>query len=174
MATGPSRRSATRTGRNRRLSGSEGRLRQPLRVQHRVQTCARRQPERASRSRHVVGLRACGEYEVRGGGDRAQAVRSGSFVRTVRGRFHGWAAVNVSNYLKTGKIAAGSVQLASPTDRVSGPLTNARLFGLFRGKIADHDDDGYLDVNSVQCHGTVEGEHDLHCDGSQVDDPFAK
>lgn len=114
------------------------------------------------------------EYVIEGqGGDRLRRLKKESFVRSVYGRFSGWAAVHLDGYRTTGRISPGEVQLSSPTHPVAGPMTNARLFGTFRGKIADHDGDGQVDVNSIECHGTVNGEHDLRCDGSKADDPFA-
>lgn len=113
-------------------------------------------------------------YTVDGDGPRAERIRDGGFVRTVRGRYFGWAAINLDAVFSTGRVAPGFVQLANPTDPIAGPMTNTRLYGTFRGKIGDVTGDGILDVNTIPCHGTVDGEHDLHCDGSKVDDPFAR
>lgn len=112
-------------------------------------------------------------YFIEGDGERAERMRSAGFVRTVRGRYFGWAAINLSHVLATGNVVAGDVQLSNPTDPVAGPMTNTRLYGTFRGKISDLNDDGHLDLNTIECHGTVDGELDLHCDGSKVDDPYA-
>jgi hypothetical protein len=112
-------------------------------------------------------------YFLEGDGERADRIRSKGFVRTVRGRYFGWAAINLENVLATGKVSAGDVQLSNPTDPIAGPMTNTRLYGTFRSKISDLDDDGYLDINTIKCHGTEDGELDLNCDGTKVDDPFA-
>jgi hypothetical protein len=113
-------------------------------------------------------------YEIDGDGERAERMASSSmpFVTSVRGRYHGWAAVNLQSVLDQGTVLARDVQLANPTDPVAGPLTNARLYGIFRGKLSDHTGDGVVDVNTIRCHGTVDGEHDLHCDGTKLADPF--
>lgn len=116
-----------------------------------------------------------GEYAIEGDGARAEKLRSlpMPFVRSVRGRFMGWAAVNVERVIEAGTVRAGDVQLSSPTDATAGPMTNVRLYGTFRGKIADHTGNGVLDINTIPCHGTIDGRHDLYADGSCVDDPYA-
>jgi hypothetical protein len=109
-----------------------------------------------------------------GDGPCAQEAARSGFVRSVRGRYSGWAAVNLNTVLETNFVPPGSVQLSNPTHPLAGPMTNAVLFGTFRGKITDHDGDGLLDVNTIPCHGTVDAEHDLHCDGTRVPDPFER
>lgn len=108
-----------------------------------------------------------GEFRFVGEGDRAERMRSAElpFVRSVRGRYSGWAAVNLETVATTGHVPAGSVQLSNPTDPISGPMTNAKLFGLFRGKAGDLTGDGVIDLNHIHCHGTTSGELDLSCGG---------
>lgn len=112
------------------------------------------------------------QWKVIGEGPRAEACRDEGIVRSVRGRYFGWASVNLATVLETNFVPPGSVQLSNPTHPVAGPMTNAVLYGTFRGKVSDHSQDGLLDVNTIPCHGTVDGEHDLHCDGTRVPDPF--
>ncbi|MEM9555985.1 MAG: PBS lyase [Acidobacteriota bacterium] len=107
-----------------------------------------------------------------GEGARADRMRDQGWVTTVRGRYSGWASVNLDTVLETNFVPPGAVQLSNPTHPVAGPMTNAVLFGTFRGKISDHTGTGALDINTIPCHGTVDGEHDLHCDGAAVQDPF--
>jgi hypothetical protein len=52
-------------------------------------------------------------------------------------------------------------------------MTNARLFGLFRGKLGNVTGNSVAELNSIPCHGTTEGVLDLNLDGSRVDDAFA-
>jgi hypothetical protein len=115
---------------------------------------------------------ASAESWIVGDGPCAGRIARHGYVRSVRGRYFGWAAVNLHTVLATGTVPAGAVQLANPTDPVVGPMTNAVLFGTFRGKISDSTGDGLLDVNTIPCHGTVGGEHDLDCDGTRVADPY--
>lgn len=124
----------------------------------------------------IAGTETTGSlrYTVEGEGARADRIRDAGFVHTVRGRYFGWAAINLDAVLSTGRVAPGFVQLSNPTDPIAGPMTNTRLYGTFRGKIGDLTGDGVLDVNTTPCHGTEDGEHDLHCDGSRVEDPFAR
>ena len=117
-----------------------------------------------------VGVGACSQLV--GEGPRAERMQEEGFVTSVRGRYSGWAAVNLDTILETNFVPPGAVQLSNPTHEIAGPMTNAVLFGTFRGKLSDHSGDGYLDVNTIPCHGTVDGEHDLHCDGSKVEDPY--
>jgi hypothetical protein len=115
-----------------------------------------------------------GDLDLLGDGPRAEALRTEElpFVDTVRGRYSGWASVDLDRVAESGRVGAGSVQLSSPTHPVAGPMTNARLFGTFRGKVSDWAGSGRIQLNAIPCHGTVDGEHDLLCDGSEVDDRF--
>ena len=116
-----------------------------------------------------------GEFAIGGDGARARRLATADrlpFVKSVRGRYFGWAAVNIPAVLQAGTVGAGHVQLSNPTGAVSGPMTNARLYGIFRGKVSDHTGSGAASVNLVPCHGTLDGEHDLHCDGIKAPDPF--
>ena len=96
-----------------------------------------------------------------------------SVVASVRGRYIGAAYVNLSRVIANGmEIGPGEVQLSSFHHPVAGKLTNTHLFGTFKGKLADLDGDGYLDVNTERCHGTIAGAHDEDLDGVPDRDPF--
>ncbi|MEM7049210.1 MAG: HEAT repeat domain-containing protein [Acidobacteriota bacterium] len=119
--------------------------------------------------------RGGGDKDVRnciGDGERADRIREQGFVSSVRGRYSGWAAVNLETVLETNFVPPGAVQLSNPTHPEAGPMTNAVLFGTFRGKISDHTGDGLRDVNTIPSHCTLDGEHDLYADGTGVPDPF--
>lgn len=109
-----------------------------------------------------------------GDGPRAKRIARDGYVRSVRGRYYGWAAINLNTVLQVYDVPPGAIQLSNPTHPVAGPMTNGVLYGTFRGKVSDHTGDGSLDINSIPCHSTVAGEHDLYCDGSKVDDPFLR
>jgi hypothetical protein len=118
-----------------------------------------------------------GEFDILGDGPRANRIAAAPrlpFVKSVRGRYFGWAAVNLDAVLAAGTVGAGMVQLSNPTSAVSKEATNARLYGLFRGKLSDHSGSGIAEMNIVPCHGTVDGEHDLHADGTCLPDPFLR
>lgn len=97
---------------------------------------------------------------------------NGTVVRTVRGQFSGWAHTSLAHYLQHNRVLPGTVQLVDPLHEATADLVNTYLCGTFRGKIGDHDGDGWLDVNLIPCHGTVKGELDYHADGTLADDPF--
>ena len=46
-----------------------------------------------------------------------------------------------------------------------GPLTNTFLFGGFKGKVVDWDNDGVLDLNYLPSYATAKGEIDSDLDG---------
>lgn len=96
---------------------------------------------------------------VLGEGERADRVRNADFgfVQSVRGRYFGWAAVNLAAAAQAGGVTAGHVQLSNPTDPVSGPMTNAKLFGTFRGKSGDYLGSGHMTLNHIKCHGKADG-----------------
>lgn len=100
-----------------------------------------------------------GSVEVLGDGARADKIRDAElgFVQSVRGRYFGWAAVNLEASAASGKVTAGQVQLSNPTDPISGPMTNAKLFGTFRGKSGDYQGAGHMTLNHVKCHGRPDG-----------------
>jgi hypothetical protein len=104
-------------------------------------------------------------------GPRGERIRKGEIVRSVRGRFWGWAYTDLNRYLASGTIEPGTVQLVSTADPVVGKMANTVIYGTFRGKLGDLNDDGTLDVNLIPCHGTVDGELDLNCDGIADHDP---
>lgn len=94
-------------------------------------------------------------------------------VQSVRGRYMGPAYINLNRILSNGMfIGAGEVQLSNYHHPVAGPLTNTFLFGTFKGKLSDLDGDGYLDVNTEPCHGTIDGELDHDLDGAKDEDPY--
>jgi hypothetical protein len=98
---------------------------------------------------------------------------SRTVVRSVRGRSMGSAFVNVERVLSQGmRIGPGEVQAVSYHNPVLGSLANTFLSATFRGKLSDLDGDGYLDVNTERCHGTLSGELDLDLDGVRDGDPY--
>jgi hypothetical protein len=103
---------------------------------------------------------------------RGQRLAEFGVVRSVRGHFSGWAYTDLSRYLATGEVQPGTVQLVSTADPIVGKRANTVLYGTFRGKLGDLDGDGQFDVNSIPCHGTVDGLIDLDCDGIADADPF--
>lgn len=121
------------------------------------------------RPKHMKGM----AWEASDGQDspRGQRLRDVGVFRSVRGRFWGWAHTDISRYLETGEIQAGTVQLASTADPEVGPMANTVLYGTFRGKLGDLNGDGKLNVNLIPCHGTVNAELDLDLDGIADADP---
>jgi len=103
--------------------------------------------------------------------ERGQRLRDVGIFRSVRGRFWGWAHTDLNRYLESGVVAPGTVQLVSTSDPVVGRMANTAIYGTFRGKLGDLTGSGTLDVNSVPCHGTVNGELDLDLDGIADEDP---
>ena len=94
-------------------------------------------------------------------------------VESVRGRYMGYAYVNLERTLRNGlSIGPGEVQLSSPTHAKAGPMTNTFLFGTFKGKLSSLTGDEFLDVNTEPCHGTLDGELDIDLDGLPDRDPF--
>jgi hypothetical protein len=94
-------------------------------------------------------------------------------VSHVKGQYFGWAHASLTHYVEHGDILPGTVQLISPTDPELFPLVNCYICGTFRGKLADHNGDGLLDVNEVICHGSEDGKLDYRGDGAFAADPFA-
>ena len=95
------------------------------------------------------------------------------YVDSVRGRYMGSAFVNIERLLNQEmKIGPGEVQLASWHHPTVGKMTNTFLFGTFKGKISDLDDDGYLNINTEYCHGTLDGKLDYTLSGEPIADPF--
>lgn len=117
-------------------------------------------------------LAAMDMHAADGGEDeRGRRLRDVGIVRSVRGRFWGWAYTDINRYLATGTVEPGTVQLISTADPVVGKMANTVIYGTFRGKLGDLNNDGQLDVNLIPCHGTVDGELDLNCDGIADEDP---
>ncbi|MBZ9803457.1 hypothetical protein [Mesorhizobium sp. ES1-6] len=94
-------------------------------------------------------------------------------VSHVKGQYFGWAHASVRHYLESGDILPGTIQLINPTETSLAPLVNCYICGTFRGKIADHNGDGLLDVNDIVCHGLEDGRLDYQGDMSLAPDPFA-
>ncbi len=88
-------------------------------------------------------------------------------IEYVRGLFQGWAYVNLN------RIMEGSGDFMFPGNSVLstlhhpevGNLTNTFLFGGFKGKVVDWDNDGVLDLNYLPSHATAKGEIDSDLDG---------
>lgn len=104
--------------------------------------------------------------------ERGDRLSRDGFVRSVRGKFSGWAYTDLNRFFQTGTIEPGTVQLTNTTDPVNGHLTNTVVYGTFRGKAGDYNGDGKMDINEVPCHATVEGLLDLNLDGESDRDPF--
>ncbi|MEV0774253.1 HEAT repeat domain-containing protein [Streptomyces sp. NPDC050433] len=111
----------------------------------------------------LTSLAGKDEVTIHGDGARAQRLRDADmpFVQSVRGRYYGWAAVNLDNTFDNGTVGAGDVQLSNPTDPIAGPMTNAKLYGTFRGKSGDHTGAGRYTLNSIKCHGRPDGRIDV-------------
>jgi len=97
----------------------------------------------------------------------------GRVVTSVRGQFFGWAHTSLEHFTRTGRVDAGTVQLANPLDPRTAPYVNTYLCGTFRGKLSDWDGDGVADLNLIPCHGTADGKLDYTLDGTHAPDPFA-
>ncbi|GAA1239357.1 hypothetical protein GCM10009676_25010 [Prauserella halophila] len=117
----------------------------------------------------LTSLARNGEVSIEGDGPRAQRLREADmpFVQSVRGRYFGWAAVNLERAFDRGTVGAGDVQLSNPTDPVAGPMTNAKLYGSFRGKAGDYTGSGKYTLNSIKCHGKPDGSIDVVENGAE-------
>lgn len=118
----------------------------------------------------LTSLATKDEVSILGDGPRAERLRNADmpFVTSVRGRYHGWAAVNLDNTFDRGTIGAGEAQLANPTDPIAGPMTNAKLYGTFRGKSGDFTGAGRYTLNSIKCHGRPDGRIDVVKGGDEL------
>ncbi|WP_285731257.1 PBS lyase [Nocardiopsis sp. ATB16-24] len=112
----------------------------------------------------MTGFARRGEVDIQGSGVRADRLRAAEmpFVQSVRGRYFGWAAVNLEATMEAGRVEAGHVQLGNPTDPIAGERTNARLYGTFRGKSGDYTGEGrQMTLNTEKCHGSPDGRIDV-------------
>lgn len=158
-------------------------------VEHRYVTNAKQQfyssgrvEEEPSNSREVR-MGACRtarttgrlvEIEERGSNEVTRtAVAPRRIVSHVKGQYFGWAYASMQHYFDHGDILPGTVQLISPTEHDLSSTVNCYICGTFRGKVADHNGDGILDVNEIICHGTEDGSLDYYGDGNLAPDPFA-
>ncbi|WP_175412693.1 HEAT repeat domain-containing protein [Streptomyces sp. TRM64462] len=118
----------------------------------------------------LTSLAGKGEVAIHGDGPRAQRLRAADmpFVQSVRGRYYGWAAVNLDRTFDRGTVGAGDVQLSNPTDPIAGPMTNAKLYGTFRGKSGDYAGAGRYTLNSIKCHGRPDGRIDVVENGGEL------
>ncbi|MEU4449031.1 HEAT repeat domain-containing protein [Actinosynnema sp. NPDC050801] len=118
----------------------------------------------------LTNLAGQGDVEIHGTGARADRLRAAPmpFVQSVRGRYYGWAAVNLEVAFDQGTVGAGEIQLSNPTDPVAGPMTNAKLYGAFRGKSGDYTGSGRLTLNSIKCHGRPDGTIDVVENGGEL------
>jgi hypothetical protein len=91
-----------------------------------------------------------------------------SAIEAVRGRFQGWAFVNVARIMQSGGsfLFPGNSVLSTLHHPVVGPMTNTFLAGTFKGKVLDWDGDGVLDLNPLDVHATRAGEIDSDMDGT--------
>lgn len=94
-------------------------------------------------------------------------------VSHVKGQYFGWAFASTKHYVENGDILPGTVQLINPVDPELSSMVNCYICGTFRGKVADHNGDGLLDVNEIECHGLEDGRLDYNGDGTLAADPFA-
>ncbi|QEO16177.1 PBS lyase [Agromyces intestinalis] len=110
------------------------------------------------------------EYEIIGDGPRADRVRAAEFpfVKSVRGRFYGFAATNLEAAMEAGIVQAGHVQLANPSDPVAGPATNTKMYGTFRGKAGDYTSADAFTLNAIKCHGRPDGSIDTVTGGAEL------
>jgi hypothetical protein len=90
-----------------------------------------------------------------------------SAIEYVRGRFQGWAFVNLERVLSTGGdfLFPGNSVLGTLHHPEVGPKTNTFLVGSFKGKVIDWDGDGILDLNYLPAYATRAGEVDSDLDG---------
>ncbi len=87
-------------------------------------------------------------------------------VTSVRGAYSGNAYVNIDTLLSNNMIIGkGEVQLTDMFHPVGAEYTNTYLYGTFKGKLSDNLGKGALDVNTVPCHGTIDGELDYGLKG---------
>jgi hypothetical protein len=107
------------------------------------------------------------------GEERAAKLRQHErpFVVSVRGRFSGWAASNMPRIDEEG-VKAGLVQLSDTCHEIAGPMTNTKVFGIFRGKPADINGNGRISINGYKAHGDAAGRMDYFADGTMSPDPL--
>lgn len=117
----------------------------------------------------LTQLAGRGDVTIHGDGARADRMRAAErpFIESVRGRFFGWASINLAAVFEAGAVRAGHVQLSNPTDPIAGPVTNARLYGTFRGKSGDYTGAGHLTLNALKCHGRPDGGIGTAIDGAE-------
>lgn len=95
-------------------------------------------------------------------------VGGGNAIEYVRGRFQGWAYVNLDRIMEEGGgdfLFPGNSVLGTLHDPVVGAHTNTFLAGSFKGKVLDWDGDGILDLNYLPSYATAAGEVDSNLDG---------
>lgn len=88
-------------------------------------------------------------------------------IEYVRGLFQGWAYVNLDRMQGSGGdfLFPGNFVLSTLHQPEVGARTNTFISGSFKGKLVDWDDDGVLDLNSLQAPATTKGEVDSNFDG---------
>jgi len=93
-------------------------------------------------------------------------------VNSVRGTYSGNAYVNTERLFENNmRIGSGEVQLTDMFHLIGMKLTNTYLFGTFKGKLSDRNNNNMLDVNTIPCHGTIDGKLDYALTGSPSEDP---
>lgn len=95
-------------------------------------------------------------------------IKNESAIRYVRGRFHGWAYINLARVIGQPLekvITPGNGVLSSLHDPVFGSMTNVFLSGTYKGKLNDWDGDGKIDANTLKIYSTRSGEVDTNMDG---------
>lgn len=88
-------------------------------------------------------------------------------IEYVRGLFQGWAYVNLNRIVGDSGdfMFPGNSVLSTLHHPEVGQLTNTFLFGGFKGKVVDWDNDGVLDLNYLPSYATAKGEIDSDLDG---------
>lgn len=94
-------------------------------------------------------------------------IKGQNAIEFVRGRFQGWAFVNLDRIMLNGGdfLFPGNSVLATLHHPGVAAKTNTFLAGTFKGKVLDWDGDGVLDFNYLQSHATRKGEIDSNLDG---------
>ncbi|NHA69040.1 PBS lyase [Phycicoccus flavus] len=120
----------------------------------------------------VTSIADLGDWTIHGS-QRAEKLQGHErpFVTAVRGRFAGWAASDMDRITEEG-VRAGLVQLSSTCHEIAGPMTNTKVFGIFRGKPMDRTGNGRLSLNGYKAHGDEAGRMDYYADGSMAADPL--
>jgi len=100
--------------------------------------------------------------------DNRIKIRGSDAIRYVRGSFEGWGYINLEKVMGRpleDVLTPGNAILSTLHDPVAGPMTNVFISGTFKGKLNDWNEDGNIDLNSLNAYSTAEGELDTDMDG---------